>query len=152
MRKTSLLSLMGLTLAVASAPAAAFFGDAEGERYYVAKVNNVQLDADDSSDATSIAFAFGQYLGERQVAASESEIGITVSNGSVSNSGFLGGSSEADWELLHLGSFIAFQNPGDFKIKGKLGFAFTQLEVGNNTEQDFSAAYGIGGVFGPVEV
>ncbi len=149
--KTHLSFCVAALLLTVATPAMAFFGDADGDRYYVAKGSSIELDADDSANATSVAFAFGQYLGDRKVAASESEIGITVSNGRVRSGSFLG-ESNTDWELLHLGSFVAFQNPGPFKIKGKLGFAFTQLDVGGRSEQDFGAAYGVGGVFGPVEV
>lgn len=141
-----------IMLALLSRPADAFLGGADGDRYYVIKASSIELDADDSNNATSLAFAFGQYLGDRRVAASETELGITLSSGDTADGGLFGSGSRADWELLHLGSFVSFQSLGTVRIKGKLGFAFTQLDVGNRTEQDFGAGAGVAGIFGPVEV
>lgn len=138
-----------LTMLMAS-PAMAFL-EGEGPRYYVLKANDIEWDTSGTDNARAVAFTFGQYLGERRVAASETELGMTVSDGTVQQETLTGG-AERDWELLHLGQFVSFQNPGDFRVKGKLGFAFLQQEVGNDRDQDFEAAYGVAAILGPVQI
>lgn len=136
-----------LTLA---SPAAALV-DGDGDRYYVLNVNDINWDTSGADNARGVAFTFGQYLGDRRVASSETELGMTVADGTVEQDGLAGG-SEQDWDLIHLGQFVSFQNTGDFRVQGRLGFAFLQQEVGNNTDQSFEAAYGISAMLGPAQI
>ncbi len=136
-----------ISLMIAS-PALALV-DGDGERYYLIKANDIEWDESGTDNARSVAFTFGQYLGDRRVASSETEIGITVSDGTVENQGITGGSEE-DWSLMHLGQFVSFQNTGPYRVQAKLGFAMMQHEVAGRSEQEFEVAYGAAAILGPV--
>jgi hypothetical protein len=151
MPKHALIFISLIVCLALPAPAFAMFGDGDGERYFALKLSRIDLQRGESSDAKGVTFMFGQYMGERRVAASESELGMSFSDGSVRSTGLTGG-SEVDWDMFHISQFVSFQNEGDIRVKARLGFAYTQMDVGGRTEGDFGPAYGVGVIAGPFEL
>jgi hypothetical protein len=136
------------TYAVAEAPS--WFGQtADGTWYAGARVSKVDYgtNSEDFKNATNLEVV-GGYEFTRAVhdkggtAAFEVEIGGTISDGEVQNSGGL------DWNVKTIGGYFVYRTPGDIYAKARLGIQHAKIELSRD-EGDLSDTHiGYGGGIG----